>query len=75
MKHKDFKVVPCKQNNRDVTDLWEIRVGGNICFTTVRGRERADEICEMLNEDPYALERGQDRMSRGGAVNYPRKDF
>ena len=73
-KNEDFTVVQCIVNNRDTTDLWEIRIGRSIVHTTVRGREKADSICASLNEDPYFLERGQDRMSRGGGANYPRQD-
>lgn len=70
-KRQDFKVVPCERHNRDTTDLWDIKIGGQ-GVATVRGREQADMICEYLNQDPWYLERGQDRMSRGGCKNHER---
>lgn len=72
-KFDDHAVKKCNATNRDTTDLWEIRTGG-VIVTTVRGQEEANILCAALNEDPYFLDRGQDRMSRGGAKNYARKD-
>jgi len=71
MKHQDFQMVNCRSANRDTTDLWDILVGGML-YTTIRGKEKAAKVCIALNKDPYYLERGQDRRSRGGATNYER---
>lgn len=69
---QDFKVVPSRAPNRNTEDLWEIRVGGTIRYTTIRGKDKADAICQKLNEDPFFLERGQDSASRGVVTTYQR---
>ena len=61
----DFKIRPNRQTQRKQTDLWDVvSGGGRDLVTTARSEQAAQDIADLLNVDPYALDRGQTRKDR-----------
>lgn len=56
----DFKVIENSQSQRTQPDLWDV-ITGRQRVVTIQGKEKAQEIADRLNQDPYALDRGQTR--------------
>lgn len=70
----DYGIRPNNQTNRENQNLWDVIEAGKTLITIAKSEEQAQAIADRLNLDPYALDRGQTRLDRGGSKNYERRD-
>lgn len=63
-KFNDFTIRPNGQSHRAQTDLWDVVLGGSRHVTTACSEAEAQAVADRLNEDPWALNRGQTRADR-----------
>ena len=51
----DYNIRPNRQHQRLQTDLWDV-IGGGVIVITTQGKEKAQDIANRLNQNPYALD-------------------
>jgi len=62
--HQDYTIRPNTQYNREHKGLWDVVSGGSTLVTTCRSEAIAQATANLLQHDPWFLDRGQTRADR-----------
>lgn len=72
-KRNDYKIRSYFGKVDPTREMWKVMIGEDHLVTVCRSLAEAQSLVVRLNEDPYALERGNTQADRANMQATPRK--